>query len=391
MDMIPALLRCSAARFEDRDYIVTANRRLTFGEAELQSRRLAKHLLRAGIGKGTRVGILFPQGPDFVVALLAVCRIGAVAVPLSTFFRGPELCRAVRHVDVHMLLAQHDAAALFEAAWPELSTARGPDLHLAAVPYLRRISLSGGTEHRWASVLPEFPQLGDEPSISDQLLEEIESEVTPADLMVMVHTSGATAEPKAVVHTHGAQVRRSEAVAALHGVTYATRTFTTMPFFWVGGLTVILLSHLHAGAMVITVERMDVPLMLEMIERWQASRVIGWTLVERITGDPALAHRDLSWLAALQVPSLAAPGRRHNALGMTETCGPHTGAPYANTDDLPDHWRGSFGPPLAGLQHKIVDPETGGVQADGVEGEICVRGYSRHGRPVQEGATQHVR
>jgi acyl-CoA synthetase (AMP-forming)/AMP-acid ligase II len=89
------------ARYEDRDCIVTANRRLTFGEAELQSRRLAKHLLRAGIGKGTRVGFLFPQGPDFVVALLAVCRIGAVAVPLSTFFRGPELRRAVRHVDVH--------------------------------------------------------------------------------------------------------------------------------------------------------------------------------------------------------------------------------------------------------------------------------------------------
>ena len=35
------------------------------------------------------------------------------------------------------------------------------------------------------------------------------------------------------------------------------RIFSTMPFFWVGGLTVLLLAHLHAGAAIITVERTD--------------------------------------------------------------------------------------------------------------------------------------
>ncbi len=50
--------------------MVTPEHVLTFGGADRQSRRLAKHLLRGGIGKGTPVGLLFPQGPDGVVALL---------------------------------------------------------------------------------------------------------------------------------------------------------------------------------------------------------------------------------------------------------------------------------------------------------------------------------
>src|SRR5262249_49702401 len=60
-----------------------------------------------------------------------------------------------------------------------------------------------------------------------------------------------------------------------------------------------------------------------------------------------------------------------------ETSGPHTAARRQdNATDLPEHVRGSFGPPVPGMHHKIVDPETGHELAEGVEGEICVRGAS---------------
>jgi acyl-CoA synthetase (AMP-forming)/AMP-acid ligase II len=62
---------------------------------------------------------------------------------------------------------------------------------------------------------------------------------------------------------------------------------------------------------------------------------------------------------------------------MSETCGPHTAAATDEEDiDLPEELRGSFGPPVPGVEHKIVDPATGSPVPDGVEGEICVRGYS---------------
>ena len=102
------LVRHAAHAFPASEFIVMPNQRLTFGEAEVQSRRLAQRLLHGGVAKGTTVGVLFPQGPDLAVALLAVTRIGAVAVPLSTFFRGPELRRAIRHADVDTILASAD-------------------------------------------------------------------------------------------------------------------------------------------------------------------------------------------------------------------------------------------------------------------------------------------
>ena len=195
----------------------------------------------------------------------------------------------------------------------------------------------------------------------------------------MIYTSGATADPKAVVHTHGAQIRHAWSLAQLYGFTEDVRTFTTMPFFWVGGLTVCLLSHLHVGAAVITVEKMDPPAMVELIERERATRLVGWTLLDRITGDPALADRDLSWLVELEASGSAPdPGLRHNSLGMSETCGPHTAAPSAEKEvDLPERLRGSFGPPVPGVQHKVVDPENPSVRLpDGIEGDLLVRGYS---------------
>ena len=60
---------------------------------------------------------------------------------------------------------------------------------------------------------------------------------------------------------------------------------------------------------------------------------------------------------------------------MTETSGPHTVFPtLENLVELPEAQRGSFGPPIAGMEHLIVDPETGAPVADGDEGEIFVRG-----------------
>jgi acyl-CoA synthetase (AMP-forming)/AMP-acid ligase II len=365
---IPNMLARAVQAFPDNEFIVTPDRRLTFAAADEQSRRLAKRLLRAGIGKGTVVALLFPQGPDFVVTLLAITRIGAVAVPLSTFLRGPEIHRAVRHVDAHLLLApgtmlDRDMQQVFEGVWPELATADPTQLFLTDVPYLRRVWLFGANDLD-----------ADDPTVPDAFVAQVESEVTPADRMVIVHTSGATAEPKAVVHTHGAQVRQAVKLAQLYELTSEARTFTTMPFFWVGGLVVSLLTHLYVGGAIISVERVDAGEMLDLIEASRPNRLSGWTLIERLRGHPTFHQRDLSWLADALTPT---PGPRHNSLGMSETCGPHSGASASvNAGDLPDELQGSFGPVIEGMEHKIVDPATGATLPDGEEGEICVRGDS---------------
>ena len=88
---VPVWFRGLAERLGDRELIVADGARLTYAEANARSARLARALLEAGAGKGTRIAICFPNGPDWVIAWLATTRIGAVAVPLNTFFKAREL------------------------------------------------------------------------------------------------------------------------------------------------------------------------------------------------------------------------------------------------------------------------------------------------------------
>jgi acyl-CoA synthetase (AMP-forming)/AMP-acid ligase II len=57
-------LQHAVAHWPDHDFVVTPERRMTYAEAEGESGRLARRMLAAGMGKGTRVGLLFPYGQD---------------------------------------------------------------------------------------------------------------------------------------------------------------------------------------------------------------------------------------------------------------------------------------------------------------------------------------
>ena len=65
---------------------------------------LARGLLAAGAGRGSRIGLLYPTGTAFVVAWLATVRIGAIAVPISTFSTPTELRDLLARADVDILL-----------------------------------------------------------------------------------------------------------------------------------------------------------------------------------------------------------------------------------------------------------------------------------------------
>lgn len=102
---VPALLRRSAAEFGESVYLVTPTDRLTYVEADRRSADLARWLLRQGVGKGTRVGLFFPNGAEWVTWWLAVSRIGAIAVPLSTLYTPVEIAKVLRLADIGILIA----------------------------------------------------------------------------------------------------------------------------------------------------------------------------------------------------------------------------------------------------------------------------------------------
>jgi acyl-CoA synthetase (AMP-forming)/AMP-acid ligase II len=375
---IPELLGMRRAE-PDGEFLVTDCERMTFADADTASFELADALLASGVGKGTRIGILFPNCAQWLISWLAAARIGALTVPLSTFAPGEELARLLRHTDVQVVLmgqsiAGRDLVKRIQDALPDLADG-GPAIATPAAPYLRRVYVWPECDRAWATPWPQAESVV-------SLARSAEDEVRPADDLVVVTTSGTTAQPKSVVHTHGSLVRHAYILARHRGVTSTDRIYSPMPFFWVGGLTMVVLQSLSTGATILAQDVFEAGSTLALLERERATFISCWAQASQAMADhPDFAKRDLSSVRGGTMLEALPPDRRPrapdlapNLLGMTETGGPHTMVEVPDTPLSPE-LRGSFGIPLPGVvQHRIVDPASGVEVPDGQEGEIHVRG-----------------
>src|SRR5690349_19417979 len=102
---VGAVLRQQAHARGEHPVLVCDDERLSYAEADARSSHLARGLIALGAGKGTHVGVLFPNGVDWIVAMLAAARIGAVVVPFSTFATAPEITVQLIDSDTEILLA----------------------------------------------------------------------------------------------------------------------------------------------------------------------------------------------------------------------------------------------------------------------------------------------
>jgi acyl-CoA synthetase (AMP-forming)/AMP-acid ligase II len=358
------LLATAVREHGDDVYLVTPTERLTYAQAERRSALIARRLLLSGIGKGVRVGLYFPNDVEWVVWWLAVSRIGALAVPLSTLYAPAELSKVLRLADIGVLVAPRlvldiDVAERFETSLPGLADQRAGRLALAAAPYLRTIVLTGArgdADRPWAA---HWELEDDVPDVPPALLAAVEDEVSPADLAIMVHTSGSTADPKGVLHTHGTLVRQTStwpaAIRAIAGGGDSARILCAMPFFWVGGL-LALMGALHESITLLVLPRLAPGPTLDLIERERATGIVGWpAFTQRLREHPSFAGRELS-----SVPML-----RDGPLDIAMTDVPD-GFPVHRT--MSETAGGFVFTDLA-----VVD-EHGAPVPEGVTGELLVRG-----------------
>jgi acyl-CoA synthetase (AMP-forming)/AMP-acid ligase II len=387
---VAGLFRHALSHHPDNLAVATPDERLTYAELDLRSRALAARLVRLGVGKGSRVGTLLPNGVGWVVAWAAITRIGAVSTPVNTFYKTPELATMLRHADVQVMIATrgfepHDYLARLLSIAPDLAYAEAPEpLLLPELPQLRHVLFWDDAEVPWATT-DVASGLGDptDPRM-DTIVTGLEDDVSPADAMLITYTSGSTGEPKGVVHGNGALLRHARNLASMSGIGPTDRIWTPMPLCWVGGFAFTLLRALSVGGAFVTQGRMDAGVALELLEREQVTCVSAWPSIgATLSTHPAYASTDLS---ALRLGTFyegrsvdhrpADPGLGVTSLGMSETGGPHTF--WTLDEDLhgtAEQYRGTFGHEVPGVSHRVVDAEGNDVD-EGVTGEILVRGYN---------------
>ncbi|MEZ0341255.1 class I adenylate-forming enzyme family protein [Mycobacterium sp. pV006] len=366
---VAAVLRTQRS-LGDKPLLVCDDDRLSYATADLRSAQLARILIGLGAGKGTHVGVLHHNGSEFVVAMLAAARIGAVVVPFSTFLTAGELRRQLQASDIAIMLSArqfrgHDYVDRMAAALELDPTDLEHDtpLFVPTVPVLRRVLYGAG------------PGTSDR----DEQLAELEDDVTAADPVAIVYTSGSTGAPKGAVHTHGGLLGHQRNLNEIRGLGPTDVLFCNSPFFWIGGFAFGLLATLVAGATLVCSNAEDAGATLDLIEDERPTITNGFAAaVTRLVEHPTYTRRVFTATRGNLYPIMAAhrrpadTGLRHGMLGMTEAGS--VALLSGDETDQPEHRRGSFGKPAPGFQTRIVHAETSAPVDAGEIGELWLRG-----------------
>ncbi len=374
----PQLLSAARSRWPNNELAVFDDERLFYKEADERSSVLARQLLASGVGKGAHVGILLPNNAKFIITWLAVTRIGAVGVPISTFSTAAELAQLIRHADLQSLIfcptyLKNDYVSRLEEALPSLQP--GQQQSLTEAPFLRRLWAWSDSAPQWASSV-ENPNAA---TVSPEMLAAAENEVHESDQAAIIYTSGSTSEPKGVVHSQGSLLRQSVKQAHAKQYTQRDRVYSAMPFFWVGGLSYHLLPAMQAGSTILGCKATAPSETLDFLERERVTIFLGWPhSAQALESEPSFAARKLDSMRAgnlfAAMPSHLQPKNREliaDGLGMTETAGPHSAG---HLSSLSEEYRGSFGWASPGMEYRVINWETGEDVPDGELGELLVRG-----------------
>src|SRR6476469_3178472 len=353
-DTIDGLVRVRAEDEGDKPMVIDTDSRITYAELDATTRDLAAAFIAAGVGKGSRVGLIMPNCVQWVQIAVALTRVGAVLVPLSTLLQPPELVVQLRVASVQFLVAVREFRRhrCLDDLEPERST----------LPALREVGPADGL-----------------PQGSTPVVDKVAKTGTPSDTLAIMFTSGSSGPPKGVIHSHGNALGAVRSGLEARCIGADTRLYLPMPFFWVGGFGSGILSVLLAGATLVTEEIPSPETTLRLLEREKVTLFRGWPdQAQALARQSESVEADLSSLrpgsleALLPIDQRAAPGARATLFGMTEAFGPYCGYP-ADTDMPRSAW-GSCGKPFAGTEVRIVDSDTGEPVPAGTVGMIQIRG-----------------
>jgi acyl-CoA synthetase (AMP-forming)/AMP-acid ligase II len=179
----------------DRMAVICGDRRATYAELEARANRLAHHLAKHGVGKGSHVAVFATNSMETIETMLAVTKLRAVAVNVNHRFTKNELRYLLSNADAVALVHQRAATANVAAVLPDLPLLR----HIIVVEDGSDSADDADAVNRADGAAYEAVEY--EAALAAESPERDFEERDPGDLYLL-YTGGTTGHPKGVMWRH---------------------------------------------------------------------------------------------------------------------------------------------------------------------------------------------
>ena len=349
-------LRDGHTHHPEKPALIFGEQTWTYAEVDTLTDRLATKLLAQGLKPGDRVALHMSNCPELVFSYYGCFKVGAIAVPINPRMGPSEIEYFLQHSEARFYIGQPDLYQPVLSIRPHL-------------PQLHQCYLTGDSQ---------FPDTGAFQNLLTASSGTVEwPAVEPGQVAAILYTSGTTARPKGVTHTHERLhymtglmeqmgMSRERVVAVLTSMTH------------MAAFMCIMLSTLTVGATLVLPTGSDPQTILGTLERHRCTFTFAMpvqckALVECQTATPYDIRADMLFLAAGDSVPTALQEQftrafslpLHEFLGMAEMA-PITWNPPGKTRP------GSIGVPLEGVLLRVMDADGNEVKSGDV-GELTVK------------------
>lgn len=354
------------------DALIEGERRVSFAELERLVQRATLGLLALGVGPGDVVAYQLPNWWEAAVVFLAAARLGAVANPVLPMFRERELRFILRQSGASVLIVPGefrgcDYRQLISGVRADLPALREVLVARAEAPASMR-SFDAFLTTPWERA----PQTAD----------RVVTAVDPDSLLMLMYTSGTTAAPKGVLHTHNTLIAEVQSLARMHALTPRDRTLMPSPLTHISGVIHAILTPALLGTSAVLMERWEAGEGLELIERERVTYMVGApTFLQDLVEHRDCGRRDVSSLRLFSCGGASVSAdlieRARARLGcVAKRVYGSTEFPTITTTDAADAaamGSETEGRPIAPAEVRIVG-ESGSTCPPGTAGEVQARG-----------------
>jgi long-chain acyl-CoA synthetase len=379
----------TSRKYSDDVSLIFKNNKLTYGEQQEASDRVAAGLQKLGVKKGDRVAIHLLNSPQFPITYYAVLKIGAIVVPCNPVYTARELKHQLNDSGAETIITMslfyptikqiRTDTKLRQVIVANIKTYFPPLLKLLFTLFREKkdghkVDISGDANTYW------FPDLLAESSEKPEPVE-----VTWDDTAVLMYTGGTTGVSKGAQLTHkNIFANAYQVVTWVDAFDKQYTTLTSLPLYHSYAMTCCMnVGAITGGTAILVPNPRDLDDVLKTIQAHRPDFYPGVpALYVAINNHPDVNKYDLTSLMACN--SGAAPLPLEVQQRFQELTGARLVEGYGLSEASPvthanpqfgDSRLGTIGLPYPDTEVKIVDPESGDtVLGIGEVGEICIRG-----------------